>query len=206
MKHTSAAIAAIAIIVLAVLVVTVIAAEDSKTDAATETTHLTTITVPQTNAEDSQVKAEAAIISQSAETDAPDEWEPDEADVIALAKTLYCECRGVPSTAEKAAVAWCVLNRVDSSISYFPDTIIGVLEQPNQFAYSESAPVTPELEYIARDVLIRWHAERDGDTNVGRTLPAGYVYFLGDGTHNHFTVEWKGTDTWNWSLPNPYQN
>lgn len=37
-----------------------------------------------------------------------------ERDVEMLAKTIWAEARGVPSDAEKAAVAWCALNRLDA--------------------------------------------------------------------------------------------
>ena len=39
---------------------------------------------------------------------------PNEADVEMLAKTIWGEARGVESITEKAAVAWCILNRVDA--------------------------------------------------------------------------------------------
>lgn len=39
-------------------------------------------------------------------------WTDEE--VKMLAKTLWAECRGVPSKARQAAVAWCALNRLDA--------------------------------------------------------------------------------------------
>ena len=36
-----------------------------------------------------------------------------EEDIIAIAKTMWGECRGNPSDMEKAAVAWVILNRYD---------------------------------------------------------------------------------------------
>lgn len=132
-------------------------------------------------------------------------WKPDEREVELIAKTLWGECRGVKSRAEQAAVVWCILNRVDSEFRYFPDTIEGVITKENQFTgYSPSHPVTESLADLARDVLTRWHREKAGDTNVGRTLPKEYVYFVGDGTHNYFTVEWRGTEYFEWTLPDPY--
>lgn len=45
---------------------------------------------------------------------------------------------------EMAAVAWCILNRVDSTETFFPDTIVEVVTQDSQFhGYSESNPVDP---------------------------------------------------------------
>lgn len=133
------------------------------------------------------------------------EYIPDAAEVEALAKMLYGEARGIASDMEKAACVWCVLNRVDDP--RFPDTVLEVLEAPYQFAgYSADYPVLPELATLAADVLIRYHAERGGKTNVGRVLPAEYLYFTGDGRNNHFTIGWKDAETWDWSLRNPYDD
>lgn len=133
------------------------------------------------------------------------EYIPDAAEVEALAKMLYGEARGIASDMEKAACVWCVLNRVDDP--RFPDTVLEVLEAPYQFAgYSADYPVLPELATLAADVLIRYHAERDGRTNVGRVLPVEYLYFTGDGRNNHFTIGWKDAETWDWRLQNPYND
>ena len=130
---------------------------------------------------------------------------PDAAEVEALAKMLYGEARGVVSDTEKAACVWCVLNRVDDP--RFPDTVLEVVAAPYQFAgYSADYPVLPELATLAADVLIRYHAERDGGTNVGRVLPVEYLYFTGDGRNNHFTIGWKDAETWDWCLQNPYND
>lgn len=154
----------------------------------------------------------SAIISPSllltiAEGEEPEaeepEYIPDAAEVEALAKMLYGEARGIASDMEKAACVWCVLNRVDDP--RYPDTVLEVLEAPYQFAgYSADNPVLPVLEKLAADVLKRYHAERDGETNVGRVLPAEYLFFTGDGLNNHFTIGWKDAETWDWSLQNPY--
>ena len=77
-----------------------------------------------------------------------------ESDAVYLAQCLWGEARGIPSQTEKAAVVWCVLNRVDHP--GFPDTIHGVLSAPNQFlGFSERFPVDPELLALAQDVLDR---------------------------------------------------
>lgn len=115
-------------------------------------------------------------------------YEPDAAEVDALARMLYGEARGIASDMEKAACVWCVLNRVDDP--RFPDTVLEVLEAPKQFSgYKADYPVIPELQALAADVLTRYQAERDGDTEAGRVLPAEYVFFTGDGKNNHFTAE-----------------
>lgn len=104
---------------------------------------------------------------------------------------------------EKAAVVWCVLNRVDADL--WPDTLAEVVTQPYQFAgYLPENPATEELKAIAADVLTRWEREKDGGADVGRVLPAEYFYFTGDGVRNYFRTEYKGGTVWDWSLPNPY--
>lgn len=126
-----------------------------------------------------------------------------EADITMMAKLLYRECRGVKSKAEQAAVAWCVLNRVDAK--KYPDTIKDVITQKSQFAWNSKTPVTDELYELAEDVLGRWAREKNGETDVGRTLPATYLYFRGDGKRNHFRETFESTKTWGWTLPDPYK-
>lgn len=122
-----------------------------------------------------------------------------------IAKTLYGEARGC-STTEQAAVAWCILNRVDDESGLWPDDIIGVVTQEHQFAgYSQEHPVLPELYDLAMDVLERWQREKTGETDVGRVLPADYCFFQGDGQHNYFRREFEGSREWDWRLESPYE-
>lgn len=124
-------------------------------------------------------------------------------EVEMLAKTIWAESRGVPSTARQAAVAWCALNRLDAGT--FGDTLAEVLSKPYQFAYDPASPVTDEFLALADDVLHRWYLEQNGVEDVGRTLPEDYLFFEGDGLENHFRKEYEKTgDTWDWSLPDPY--
>lgn len=124
-------------------------------------------------------------------------------EVEMLAKTIWAEARGVPSTARQAAVAWCALNRLDAGT--FGDTLAEVLSKPYQFAYDPASPVTDEFLALADDVLYRWYLEKTGVEDVGRTLPEDYLFFEGDGLENHFRKEYEKTgDTWDWSLPDPY--
>ena len=104
-------------------------------------------------------------------------------DVIAVAKMLYGESRGCSIDNQQKAV-WCVLNRVDADD--FPDTIIGVLSQPDQFhGYSTAFPVWDELTAVAEDVLTRWSLEKQG-VAVNRELPKSFLYFTGTGRENIF--------------------
>ena len=123
-------------------------------------------------------------------------WDID--DVAALARMLYGEARGCDEKQQAAAV-WCVLNRLDDA--RYPDTILGVLEQPGQFCgYAQNNPVLPELFLLAEDVLLRWSTGGDG-----RVLPEEYLYFSGDGTTNTFRTDLSGGEVWDWTLPSPYE-
>lgn len=129
--------------------------------------------------------------------------ERDRQTVEALAQTVWGEARGC-STTEQAAVVWCILNRVDSC--QFPDDPLMVVQQERQFdGYHPSYPVEPELVALVEDVMTRWEMEDKLLGDVGRVLPKEYLFFEGDGSHNHFRQEYiKTGETWDWSLPSPY--
>ena len=128
-----------------------------------------------------------------------------EADVDMLARLIYTEARGVRSKTEQAAVVWCVLNRLDNP-NRPQKTIAEVVCAPHQFDYRPWAPVLPEFEELAADVLKRWQAERDGQADVGRVLPPEYQYFEGRGGRNWFSEEWKSQEYWDWGLASPYED
>ena len=130
---------------------------------------------------------------------------PAEDDIEMLARLIWGEARGIESDTEKAAVVWCVLNRVDVTGYGCGESIAHVVTFPNQFSgYSVSFPATEENKALAEDVLTRWYREKAGYKDVGRVLPAEYMWFTGDGSHNHFTDEWQGGNRWDWSLESPY--
>ena len=115
-------------------------------------------------------------------------YEPDPAEVTALAQTLYGECRGC-SELQQRAVCWCVFNRVDSP--EFPDTVLGVVGQKNQFfGYKTTFPVTDELYQLAYDCMVDWH---NGDNRV---LEPEFLYFTGDGRINIFRTGWNSGEVW----------
>lgn len=131
----------------------------------------------------------------------PKKWTEEE--VIVLAKMLWGEARGIPSDTEKAACIWCVLNRVDNGMG----SIVEVVTAPYQFVgYQEDHPVDPELKALCEDVLARWYQEKDGKTDVGRVLPSNYLFFTGDGQHNHFRNAYKNGDIWTWDYESPYED
>lgn len=132
-----------------------------------------------------------------------------EADVIALAKMAWGEALVTKSDTEMAATMWCVLNRFDCDDPYYRNckTIEAIVKQSGAFAgYSSRNPEDEHLIWLARDVLDRWNAEQHGETDVGRVLPADYLFFHGDGKHNHFRKEYKHDGHyWDWSLESPYE-
>ena len=142
-----------------------------------------------------------------------------EADVDMLARLIYTEARGVKSKTEQAAVVWVVLNRLDNP-NRLQKTIADVVTAPYQFDYRPWAPVLPEFEELAADVLERWQAEKRATAgspaspggasrsaeDVGRVLPPEYQYFEGWGGRNWFSAKWKSGEYWDWGLASPYED
>lgn len=127
-----------------------------------------------------------------------------------IAKTLWGECRGVKSKMEQAAVAWCILNRVDDP--RFGNTIEDVITAPYQFAgYRESNPVSTSLLELAKDVLERWLMEKNDVPDVGRVLPKEYCYFCGYDGRNYFFYKYKNPHYellygyWAFNCDDPYE-
>jgi hypothetical protein len=124
-------------------------------------------------------------------------------DAILIAKTLYGECRGCQSVTEQACVVWTILNRADAGYG----TIEQVITARHQFAgYRAKNPVTDELLGVAYDVLERWNNEKNGQIDVGRVLPADYLWYSANraGTHNLFRNKYIGGQVWNYSSNSPY--
>ena len=185
--------------------------QDEITDTQTEPCDTEPI---ETETEHTEIETQPTIPQETTE-----ETKWDILDVIYLARTIAGE--GGTGNMERAAVAWCVLNRVDSSL--YPGTIQAVVTVPNQFHLSY-AIYDSDIK-LAADVLERWYREKNGETNVGRVLPSQYCYFRGfkwadranelgmarpTKSHNWFftRAEYnKGKYErvyWDWSLPNPY--
>ena len=130
-----------------------------------------------------------------------------EADVTMLAKVMYAEARGIKSQTEKSAICWCILNRYDAG---YAKTIAGVVTAPYQFAYSSNLPTVDDygndLCALARDVLERWNDEVELGIVNGRTLPRGYCWYSGNGSHNIYRNAYQGGSRWGYSLPSPYDS
>ena len=128
--------------------------------------------------------------------------------VEALTSLLWGESRGIPSKSHKAGTIWVVLNRYDTG--NFGNSILEVVTAKNQFCGYKKNRVYSDINLyneckdLVIDVLYRYTLEKNGDANVGRTLPASYLYFIGNGEENLYTEKWKSKKYWDWSLPNPY--
>lgn len=156
----------------------------------------------------SGTNAEAVVASSSVppETETEPPLEPfwTEEEVSYLTKTVYGSAGVVESKTEQSAVVWCILNWCDLE----GQSIIYEVTYPNRFqGYRANNPEPEEIRNLVIDVLERWQRERAGATNVGRTLPPDYYFFVGDGERNHFRTDWEAPYvTWNWSLPSPYDS
>ena len=143
----------------------------------------------------------------SEETEETEEIQVDyfytELDVELLARVILGEANGIKSTKLRAAVAWCVLNRVDDG--YWGDNIYSVISWPHQFWVAWNVEVPQHHLDLAEDVLQRWCEEKAGIENVGRVLPKEYLYFHGNLEHG-FRLKNESKETWDWSLSNPYED
>lgn len=159
-----------------------------------------------------QHRAEAAPTAEPQPTREPAPPSPfTEADVELLAELMTAEAEvvkwdgerwGVSAYARIAAVGWVVLNRYDEGGATFEE----VIKSPHQFAWREGIEAPADLKWLAADVLARYWAEKNGKVDAGRTLPASYLFFHGDGRENYFREEYISTgDYWDWSLPDPYK-
>lgn len=130
-----------------------------------------------------------------------------ESDIEIAAKIILKEAEsvkdncGVSGDCHRAAVIWCILNRVDAGYGDFEE----VATAPNQFAYCPNTCIVKEFYELAEDVLDRWSQEKAGIKDVGRVLPQDYLWFRGNGKVNIFRNKYKGDyKIWDWSLPDPY--
>ena len=130
-----------------------------------------------------------------------------ESDIEIAAKIILKEAEsvkdncGVSGDCHRAAVVWCILNRVDAGYGDFEE----VATAPNQFAYYQNTRIVKEFYELAEDVLDRWSQEKAGIKDVGRVLPQDYLWFRGNGKVNIFRNKYKGDyKIWDWSLPDPY--
>ena len=115
-------------------------------------------------------------------------------DAVMMAKTMYGEAKGIGDKRELSMICWTILNRYDSG--RFGGSISAIITSPRQFAYRASAPTVNQcgvdLLALSQDVLSRWYREKQGEADIGRTLPPGYCFYYGDGRHNYFRTSDRG--------------
>ena len=124
-------------------------------------------------------------------------------EIIMATKVMVAEAGGVYPLSHRAAVVWCILNRVDATGS----SISSIITAPHQFAWFPSKSYSQEQYDLVKDIFTRWLLEKEGFENVGRVLPKEYKWFHGDGYQNHFRNAYSGGYTiWDWSFPSPYDD
>lgn len=127
------------------------------------------------------------------------------ADIECLAKIIWVEGGG-ESLEFQSAVAWTVFNHLDRGD--WGSTLTDVITYPGHFAWDKYAPVNDLQLKLATDIFIRWALEKTGYLDVGRTLPADFIYFWANskGECRFNTVYGVKDGAWDWSLPSPYEN
>ena len=127
------------------------------------------------------------------------------ADIECLAKIIWVEGGG-ESLEFQSAVAWTVFNHLDRGD--WGSTLTDVITYPGHFAWDKYAPVNDLQFKLATDIFMRWALEKAGYLDVGRTLPADFIYFWANskGECRFNTVYGVKDGAWDWSLPSPYEN
>ncbi len=185
---------------------------DGWTDTQTKASQIASVARSMGLAEDNPIIAEASRIWWAEETAKAERAEAERmaflnehySDAVAIAGVMYAEARGLDKR-EQSMICWCILNRLDSG--RFGANLNAVIWSKSQFAHS-SRTVSDrgtDLIALAQDVLSRWYREKNGETNVGRTLPPGYYFYYGNGKHNFFRAANTGSGSYNFGLWNPYE-
>lgn len=97
-------------------------------------------------------------------------------------------CATYNSQNVQRAVAWCVLNRVDSAL--YPDSIIEVCEQANQWQGYENASVIDEIAVLCQGVIDSW--QQGGS----REIPQDCLFFKMTSNGIELRTEYTGGNTW----------
>lgn len=157
------------------------------------------------------------VVVETPEPEYPKLYTMDDAYVIA--KAVYGEALNTPdlyiwdgrvisTEAQWAAIVWGMCDRYEAE---YADSLTKIAGNPGQYhGYHVLHPVTDEILEVVLDVLERWNNEMHGETDVGRVIPKGYYWFVGDGIHNHFYNHYdyqRGIATgpeWDWSMEDVY--
>lgn len=133
-----------------------------------------------------------------------------ESTYVAGAIMVNGEAGGVSSITERSGCLWIACNRVMSDDPYYPDDLESVIAQIGAFdGYNPNGTYTEADYRLAVDVFERFWREQNGESSVsvGRSIPADYLYFWGDGDHNYFTKSQGGAPyVWGSMFISPYIN
>ena len=121
---------------------------------------------------------------------------PTNRDISAIAKLLYVVCADVESEIRQQAVVWSVLNRFD--VCKFTSIHALIDSEKDYDMYKDDVPETEHYVKLARDVAMRWYAEKlsDTTTEINRILPKEYMFFFFDYDDIQFTVSFESFDYW----------
>lgn len=143
------------------------------------------------------------------------------ADARILALSIQGEAALARTTAEKAAVAWVMLNALECNEYGLAaiHSVADIVENPaaiQGYTSLKKRGDALEAEYLelAIDVLARYAMERAGWEWVGRVIPSTYHWWMGDGyrtnyfcdVYHHGSLATAKAHAWDWSLPDPYDN
>lgn len=143
------------------------------------------------------------------------------ADAKILALSIQGEAALARTTAEKAAVAWVILNAIECEEYGFGTirSVSDVVKNPaaiQGYTTLKKRGVQPEAEYLelAVDVLARYAMEKAGWEWVGRVIPSTYHWWMGDGyrinyfcdSYHYGSLATAKAHAWDWSWASPYED
>lgn len=143
------------------------------------------------------------------------------ADARILALSIQGEAALARTTAEKAAVAWVILNAIECREYGFSNihSVSDVVKNPaaiQGYTTLKKRGVEPEAEYLelAIDVLARYAMECAGWEWVGRVIPSTYHWWMGDGYRTNYfcnvyhygSLATAKANAWDWSWASPYND
>lgn len=143
------------------------------------------------------------------------------ADARILALSMQGEAALAHTTAEKAAVAWVMLNALECNEYGLAaiHSVADIVENPaaiQGYTSLKKRGDEPEAEYLelAIDVLARYTMECAGWEWVGRVIPSTYHWWMGDGyrtnyfcdVYHHGSLATAKAHAWDWSWASPYED
>ncbi|MEG1523850.1 MAG: cell wall hydrolase [Clostridia bacterium] len=123
-------------------------------------------------------------------------------DVETIARLLWSS--PLRSKESKAALAWIVLNRVDSD--QFPSTVGEVVTVGEFTFYDKRAHLSEENLQLVTLVMNQWLSEREGN-NAGRLVPKTglFIQFCGENNRNLTILDARGGSTVYYPMRGAYE-